>query len=140
MACSVAATLIAKAKWDGGDLPAAIAMQTIVTAALFLPLALYYGAVLPDFSLPFLGAVAWAIVLSTLGGYGLYYVCLMRSGAVRTTSLIYVTPGLTLIWAWIMFGQPMSIYTWIGLLLCLVGVYFARGERIEAPEFGVERA
>ena len=69
---------------------------------------------------------------STLGGYGLYYVCLTRSGAVRTTSLIYITPGLTLVWAWAMFGQPMSPYTWVGLLLCLVGVYLARGERVPA--------
>lgn len=140
MVCMVVATLIAKAKWDGADLPAAIAMQTIVTAVLFLPLALYDGTFWPQFSFPFLGAVAWAIVFATLGGYGLYYVCLTRSGAVRTTSLIYVTPGLTLVWAWVMFGQPMSLYTWVGLVLCLVGVYLARGERTVAPEFGAERA
>ena len=96
MVCMIVATLIAKAKWDGSDLGAAIAMQTITTALLFLPIALYNGTVWPQLSLPFLGAVAWAIVFATLGGYGLYYVCLARSGAVRTTSLIYVTPGLTL--------------------------------------------
>ena len=95
MVCMVVATLIAKAKWDGSDLGAAIAMQTITTALLFLPIALYNGTVWPQLSLPFIGAVAWAIVFATLGGYGLYYVCLARSGAVRTTSLIYVTPGLT---------------------------------------------
>ncbi len=140
MICMVVATLLAKAKWDGGDLPAAIAMQTIVTAALFLPIALYNDTIWPQFSWPFAGAIAWAVVFSTLGGYGLYYVCLNRSGAVRTTSLIYVTPGLTLVWAWVMFGQPMSLYTWVGLVLCLVGVYLARGEKIAAPEFGAERA
>jgi drug/metabolite transporter (DMT)-like permease len=132
MVCMVVATLYAKAKWDGGELPAAIAMQTIVTALMFLPIALYNDTIWPQFSLPFLGAIAWAIVFSTLGGYGLYYVCLTRSGAVRTTSLIYITPGLTLVWAWAMFGQPMSPYTWVGLLLCLVGVYLARGERVPA--------
>jgi drug/metabolite transporter (DMT)-like permease len=140
MVCMVVATLFAKAKWDGLDLPSAIAMQTISTSLLFLPIALYNGTVWPKLSLPFLGAVAWAIAFSTLGGYGLYYICLKRSGAVRTTSLIYVTPGLTLVWAWIMFGQPLSLYTLVGLLLCLVGVYLARGERTVAPEFGAERA
>ena len=140
MLCMVAATLYAKAKWDGGDLLAAIAVQTIVTALLFLPIALYHGTLLPQFTWHFAGAVAWAIVFATFGGYGLYYICLTRSGAVRTTSLIYVTPGLTLVWAWLMFGQPMSFYTWIGLVLCLVGVWLARGERTIAPEFGAERA
>lgn len=140
MICMVVATLIAKAKWDGSDLGAAIAMQTIVTAALFLPIALYNGTVWPQLSLRFLGAVAWAIVFATLGGYGLYYVCLARSGAVRTTSLIYVTPGLTLVWAWAMFGQPMPLYTWVGLMLCLVGVYLAREERTVALGLTVEKA
>ena len=84
------------------------------------------------------GAIAWPIVFSTLGGYGLYYVCLARSGAVRTTSLIYVTPGLTLVLAWAMFGQPMSPYTWIGLVLCLVGVHMARGERLPAHRLRTE--
>jgi drug/metabolite transporter (DMT)-like permease len=68
-------------------------------------------------------------VFSTLGGYGFYYLCLMRSGTVRTSSLIYLTPPVTLVWAWAMFGQPMSIYTIVGLGLCLVGVALARGER-----------
>jgi drug/metabolite transporter (DMT)-like permease len=140
MICMMVATLIAKAKWGGSDLGAAIAMQTITTALLFLPIALYNGTVWPQLSLPFLGAVAWAIVFATLGGYGLYYVCLARSGAVRTTSLIYVTPGLTLVWAWVMFGQPMSAYTWVGLVLCLVGVYLARGERTAAPVLTAEKA
>jgi len=140
MICMVVATLIAKAKWDGSNLGAAIAMQTIVTTALFLPIALYNGTVWPQLSLPFLGAVAWAIVFATLGGYGLYYVCLARAGAVRTTSLIYATPGLTLVWAWAMFGQPMPLNTWVGLLLCLVGVYLAREERTVAPALTVEKA
>ena len=140
MACMVAATLIAKARWNGTDLPAALAVQTIVTAALFLPLAIYNDVFWPQASLQFLGAVAWAIVFSTLGGYGLYYVCLMRSGAVRTSSLIYLTPPVTMVWAWAMFGQPMSAYTAIGLLLCLAGVYLARGERTPAPRLSPEEA
>lgn len=133
MATMVAATLIAKAKWDGSDLGSALAMQTTVTAVLFVPVALYEGVFWPEPSWHFGGAVAWAIVFSTLGGYGFYYLCLMRSGTVRTSSLIYLTPPVTLVWAWAMFGQPMSPYTWAGLLLCLAGVWLARGERALAP-------
>jgi drug/metabolite transporter (DMT)-like permease len=129
MACMVAATLIAKAKWTGADLPSALAFQTLVTAILFVPVAAYEGVLLPEPSWIFTSAVAWAVVFSTLGGYGFYYLCLMRSGTVRTSSLIYLTPPVTLVWAWAMFGQPMSIYTIVGLGLCLVGVALARGER-----------
>ena len=130
MAAMVAATLIAKAKWDGADLGAALAMQMTVTAVLFVPVALYNGVFWPEPSWRFGGAVAWAIAFSTLGGYGFYYLCLMRSGTVRTSSLIYLTPPVTLLWAWAMFGQPMSLYTMAGLLLCLAGVALSRGERV----------
>ena len=78
-------------------------------------------------------------MFSTLGGYGFYYLCLMRSGTVRTSSLIYLTPPVTLVWAWAMFGQPMSLYTMAGLLLCLAGVWLARGERAPTPALGVEK-
>src|SRR5581483_2530263 len=84
MAAMVATTLIAKARWDGSDLGAALAMQTTVTAVLFVPVALAEGVFWPEFSWQFGGAVAWAIAFATLGGYGFYYLCLMRSGTVRT--------------------------------------------------------
>jgi len=140
MACMVAATLLAKAKWSGGDLPSALAFQTLVTTILFVPVAAYNGVLLPEASLHFGIAVGWAVAFSTLGGYGFYYLCLMRSGTVRTSSLIYLTPPVTLIWAWAMFGQPMSLYTIVGLGLCLVGVVLARGERVSPPRFSAEEA
>jgi drug/metabolite transporter (DMT)-like permease len=139
MAAMVAATLIAKAKWDGSDLGPALAMQTTVTAVLFVPVALYTGTFWPEPSWQFGGAVAWAIAFSTLGGYGFYYLCLMRSDTVRTSSLIYLTPPVTLLWAWAMFGQPMSLYTMAGLLLCLAGVALSRGERVPRPELSAEK-
>jgi drug/metabolite transporter (DMT)-like permease len=137
MACMVAATLIAKAKWTGADMPSALAFQTLVAAILFVPIAAYEGVLLPQPSQIFTIALAWAVICSTLGGYGFYYLCLMRSGTVRTSSLIYLTPPVTLVWAWAMFGQPMSIYTIIGLALCLVGVALARGER-NAPGLKID--
>jgi drug/metabolite transporter (DMT)-like permease len=140
MAAMVVTTLIAKAKWDGTDLGSALAMQTAVTAVLFVPVALYQDVFWPEPSWHFAGAVGWAIVFSTLGGYGFYYLCLMRSGTVRTSSLIYLTPPVTLVWAWAMFGEPMSLYTWAGLLLCLAGVWLARGEKVPEPALSVEKA
>ncbi|HYB11202.1 MAG TPA: DMT family transporter [Alphaproteobacteria bacterium] len=140
MASMVIATLIAKAKWDGADLPSSLAFQTLVTAALFFPLAIYNGVFWPQPSLQFFGAVAWAILFATLGGYGLYYICLVRWGVVRTSSLIYLAPPVTSLWAWVMFGQPLSLYTAIGLLLCLGGVYLARGGRSRTTRLSAEKA
>jgi drug/metabolite transporter (DMT)-like permease len=140
MAAMVAATLIAKARWDGADLGSALAMQTTVTAALFVPVALYNDVFWPEPDWQFGVAVGWAILFATLGAYGFYYLCLMRSGTVRTSSLIYLTPPVTLLWAWAMFGEPMSLYTMAGLLLCLAGVYLARGKPAPGTAFGLEKA
>jgi drug/metabolite transporter (DMT)-like permease len=140
MSCIVIATLIAKAMWNGTDLPSALAVQAIVTAILVVPLAIRADVFWPQLSLQFLGALAWAIVFSTLGGYGLYYICLVRSNVVRTSSLIYLTPPVTLLWAWMMFGQPISIFTTIGFLLCLAGVYLAVNERGRSAKLGTEEA
>ena len=63
-----------------------------------------------------------------------------RSGTVRTSSLIYLTPPVTLVWAWAMFGQPMSLYTWAGLLLCLAGVALAREPRVANTVLSAEKA
>jgi drug/metabolite transporter (DMT)-like permease len=140
MASMVIATMIAKAKWDGTDLPAALALQTIATAALCVPLAIYNDTFWPQPSLQFLGAVAWAILFATVGAYGFYYICLMRLGVVRTSSLIYLTPPVTLLWAWAMFDQPISPYTVVGLLLCLAGVYLSRGKRSSFTGLSTEEA
>ena len=136
----VAATLIAKAHWDGSDFGAAVAFQTLVTAALCVPLAVCNGVFLPQISLQFLDAVLWAVVFSTLGSYGFYYICLIRIGTVRTNSLIYLTPPVTLLWAWVMFGQSISLRAVAGFLLCMIGVYLSTGERTREASPTTERA
>ncbi len=127
MLAMVVATLIANATWNGDHLLAALGIQSAVTALLFLPLALWHGVAAPLADMGFLLPTAWAIAFSTLGAYGFYYLSLARSGPVRTTSLIYLTPPVTALWAWAMFGQPVSVFAVIGLVLCFAGVWLARG-------------
>lgn len=127
MLSMVVATLIANAAWNGDHLLAALGIQSAVTALLFLPITLWHGVALPLATTGFLLPTAWAIVFSTLGAYGFYYLSLARSGPVRTTSLIYLTPPVTALWAWAMSGQPVSMFAVAGLVLCFAGVWLARG-------------
>jgi hypothetical protein len=86
----------------------------------------------------FLGALAWVIVFSTLGGYGLYTsVLYARRRANR--SLIYLAPPITLLLAQTLFGQLISLFTAVGFLLCLAGVYLVRGD-FERQGLGTEDA
>lgn len=122
----VVATLIAKALNSAVSLVAGLGIQSAVTALLFAPLAVGDGGLIPTVTGQFAAAVAWFIVFSTLIGYGLYWLCLQRSTATRIGSLIYLTPPVTMIWGWAMFGEPLHPVAVGALALCAAGVYLAR--------------
>ena len=124
--CLVVTTLIAKARWDNSHFLPAFAVQTATAALCVAPLAWWDQALLPAWDLDFVAAVAWAIVFSTGGAYGLYYLCLQRTSAVRVGSLIYLTPPVTMVWAWLMFGQPLTLFAIAGFVICIVGVWLAQ--------------
>lgn len=126
MLAIVLATLIAKARWDGSDFLTSFAVQASITAVLTLPLAVADNALWPEVDWPFAAAVAWAVLFATTGAYGLYYLCLQRSSAVRVGSLIYLTPPVTMVWAWAMFGEAMTVQAIAGFGICIIGVWLAR--------------
>jgi len=125
MACLVVATLMAKSQSAPPALLPAITIQCAVSAVLFLPLALLQGSLTPEPVQAFLYAVGWLVILSTFGAYGLYWACLTRTSATRVSSLLYITPSITTIWAFVMFGDPMTLASVARLLIGLFGVYLA---------------
>ncbi|MFE0016016.1 DMT family transporter [Mesorhizobium sp. NPDC059054] len=122
----VIATIIAKGVSDNTPLLPSLAIQSLVAAVLFAPLALLEGEIAPIPDPRFLAAVAWFIFFSTLGGYGLYWLCLRRSTATRVGSLIYLTPPVTMIWGWLMFSEAITAGAVIGFVICIIGVFLTR--------------
>ena len=72
-------------------------------------------------------AVAWFVVFSTFGGYGFYWLNLKLSSVARVSSLIYLTPPTTMVWAYLMFGERVGLLAVVGLVICSGGVLLARG-------------
>lgn len=130
----ITATIVAKAMPDSTPLLPSLAIQSIVAALLFAPLALLEGGMAPVPDLRFIAAVAWFILFSTIGGYGLYWLCLRTSTATRVGSLIYLTPPVTMIWGWLMFSEKITIAAVIGFVICIAGVFLTR------PTTSVRRA
>lgn len=126
MACIVTATFIAKSQPRATPLLPALAIQCATSALLFSPLAALDGGLAPEITPEFGYAVTWFVFLSTLAAYGFYWACLARTSATRVSSLIYLTPPVTTIWAFIMFGDPITASAIAGFLLCLAGVWMAR--------------
>jgi drug/metabolite transporter (DMT)-like permease len=128
MACTVVTTILAKKFWKQSDLVSGFGLQSMVTAALAFPLAAWDGHTSLSLEPRFLVSVAWFVIFSTLGAYGCYYLCLMRASPVRVASLLNLTPPVTALWAWAMFGQSITMGVIIGLAVSGLGVRLARQE------------
>ncbi len=98
-------------------------VQCAISAVAFAALAGREGSLLPVASAGFALSVLWTAALSTLGGYGLYWICLRRSSPTRVASVLYLSPAVTLVWAWAMFGEPLSWLMLVGTAVSACGIW-----------------
>jgi drug/metabolite transporter (DMT)-like permease len=70
----------------------------------------------------FVGGIAWLVFIATFGAWSLYYIALRKSSPARVTTILYLSPPVTMIWAWIMFGEPLSSAMAFGLIVSLIGI------------------
>jgi drug/metabolite transporter (DMT)-like permease len=69
-----------------------------------------------------IGAMAWSVLAMTLGGSSLLYMLIQRGAATAVTSLMYLVPPCTAVMAWILFREPITVFTILGMALAAVGV------------------
>lgn len=115
-------------------LDVALAIQCAASALLFAVVAPFWGGLAPAGGLHFWAAVSWFVVFSTFGGYGFYWLNLKLSGVARVSSLVYLTPPTTMVWAYLMFGERIGLLAVVGLAVCFGGVLLGIwGTRSEVP-------
>jgi drug/metabolite transporter (DMT)-like permease len=68
------------------------------------------------------GAMAWSVLALTLGGSSLLYLLIQRGAATAVTSLLYLVPPCTAVMAWLLFGEPITVFTIAGMALTALGV------------------
>ncbi len=116
-----AGTLYQKRFLQPTDVRTANLIQLAAALAVTLPLSwLEHEAV--TWNGPFVGAMAWAVLVLTLGGSSLLYLLIQRGAATAVTSLLYLVPPTTAIMAWILFGEFITVTTVAGTLLTALGV------------------
>jgi drug/metabolite transporter (DMT)-like permease len=69
-----------------------------------------------------IGAMAWSVLVLTLGGSSLLYMLLQRGAATRVTSLMYLVPPCTALMAWALFGESFTLQMLLGMFLTVTGV------------------
>ncbi|WLS80396.1 DMT family transporter [Erwinia pyri] len=97
-------------------------LQCFVASFAFAAIEGSQGSLAPIPTAGFALGVLWT-GLSTLGGYGLYWICLRRSTATRVASLLYLSPPITLLWAWAMFDEPLSWQMALGMVISALGIW-----------------
>lgn len=105
-----------------GDVRTANLVQLAAALAASLPFALLEREPLrlhPEL----VGAMAWSVLVLTLGGSSLLFVLIQRGAATRVTSLFYLVPPCTALMAWMLFGEALTPSVLAGLVLTAAGVW-----------------
>jgi drug/metabolite transporter (DMT)-like permease len=110
---ALAAGTLLERRWQLAEAPIdGLIMQTAAAAVAVVALSGATGQLGPPADPTFWWAVAWTVALASFGGYGTYLLVLRRGGALRASTLLYLTPPVTALWAWAMFGQvpgPLAV-------------------------------
>src|SRR5690606_22163999 len=77
----------------------------------------------------FIFALAWLVLILSLGAVSLLNLLIRRGSAVRVASLFYLTPPVTALMAWTLFGETVAVTAIIGMAIAVSGVWLARRTR-----------
>lgn len=118
-------TLYQKRFGAGVDLLPGSFFQYLGTAVLMAVLSFMFENQQVDWQLPLIGALVWLIFgISVLAVLLLMYM-INEGEASRVASYFYLVPPLAAIEAWLLFGEVLSVGAIAGMLITVVGVYFA---------------
>ena len=96
-------------------------VQLLAALAITLPLALMENESV-DWHPHLFGAMAWSVVVLTLGGSSLLYLLIQRGAATQVTSLLYLVPPCTALLAWVLFDESLTPTMWLGMAVTAAGV------------------
>jgi drug/metabolite transporter (DMT)-like permease len=111
------------------DVRSAHLVQMCAAFVVTLPLALLNPEAM-HWNAELISAMAWSVLVLTLGGSSLLYMLIQRGAATAVSSLMYLVPPCTALMAWLLFGEIITAATILGMGLAAVGVSFV----VQSPE------
>jgi drug/metabolite transporter (DMT)-like permease len=119
--CITAGTLYQKRFVAPCDVRSANAVQQFAALVLVLPWA-WLEAEPMYWNNQLIGAMAWSVLVLSLGGSSLLYLLIQRGAAMQVTALLYLVPPCTALMAWALFGEMMLPLSLLGTVITAVGV------------------
>jgi len=123
MACGAGYTIVARYLSNKYSALFITAIQAFVGAIFFFPFFLYeYTTVDMNFSSDALMWTVYLGVVVTLGGYGLYNYALTKIEASKAAMFIYLIPVFTLVLAFLILGEKLTVIELLACVAILSGV------------------
>jgi len=119
-------TLYQKRFCPSFDLRSGAVIQFAASLVVTVPVALAFEPRPIEWASPFMFALAWLVLLLSLGAISLLNVLIRRGSVVKVTSLFYLTPGVTALCAWWLFDERLGVLAILGMVLGAFGVWLAR--------------
>jgi drug/metabolite transporter (DMT)-like permease len=82
----------------------------------------------------FLFALTWLVLVMSFGAVWLLYFLIRRDAATRVASLFYLTPAVTAVMAWALFGEHLDLLSIVGIAVCAAAVLLVNLRRAEASK------
>ncbi len=111
--------------------------QLLVTLICLVPLAYWVEGFAAGWTLPFVFSIVWlGVVVSILSFFLMLHLIRTRNAA-RVSSLQYFVPPVTMLIAWPVFGEALSLLGFMGVFITAGGFFLIhRGEQALAQQKG----
>lgn len=109
--------------------------QSLATFLVFMIPAFFFESLKTRWEPPFILTMAWLVLAVSLGAYASMWKLLERMEANRFSALFYFSPPVTMLMAWIAFGDKLLFTDVAGLFIVFAGVVFSQKKgRRNTPE------
>ena len=135
---SAGAIYFSTRNWNGLDLLTINAWQTFIGGLLLLPVALFfYDTTANHFNLQFWYVVLWlAIPVSIIAVQ--FWLWLLKINALKASLWLFLCPVFGITIAAFMMKERISVYTILGLLLVILGLFISQKNKVNSTNKAVE--
>jgi drug/metabolite transporter (DMT)-like permease len=115
-------TLYQKRHATGMNLLTGSCVQFTAAGVAMLPLALLLETAPVKWTGSFVFALLWLSFVLSIGAMTLFHLLIRRGAAAKVASLFYLTPAVTAVLAWLLFGETLAWPAIAGMAVATLGV------------------
>jgi drug/metabolite transporter (DMT)-like permease len=112
----------------------ALFFQSLATAVVLTPPSALIERFSTEWTITLAGTMVWIVLGVSLGAYVCMWLLISRVDATRVASLFYLGPPVTMVMAWVAFGDIPEVMDMVGLSVVVLGVLLTQTDVSNRPE------